>query len=122
MASLASITSYSSSSSLQSNFQNSSLLHHSKHSQHNHNSSWSTHRLLRSTNKRLAPQTAPRGLKIQSAATKPAKRPGNFSNLESKYKFHKKLDHYSIIGKFILMLTSIIRFSLGFFLFFFWRS
>ncbi|PON81219.1 Rhodanese-like domain containing protein [Trema orientale] len=75
MASLTSITSYPSSSSLQSNFQHSPLMLPSKHSQHHHNSYWLTLRSLRSTNKRSSPRTAPWGLKIQSAATKPAKKP-----------------------------------------------
>ncbi|KAF4349660.1 hypothetical protein CsatB_002267 [Cannabis sativa] len=69
MASLTSLTSYPSSSSLQSNFQHSPLMLASKHSQHNYNSSWLMIGVLRSA------QTSSQRLKIQSAATKPAKRP-----------------------------------------------
>ncbi|XP_062120023.1 rhodanese-like domain-containing protein 14, chloroplastic [Humulus lupulus] len=75
MASLTSLTSYPSSSSLQSNFQHSPLMLASKHSQNNHNSSRLMLGVLRSTNNGLSPQTSPQRLKIQSAATKPAKRP-----------------------------------------------
>ncbi|KAL5567711.1 hypothetical protein UlMin_024286 [Ulmus minor] len=76
MASLTSITAYTSSSSLQATFQHSPpLMLPSRQSQHNRCSSSLASRSIGSTKQRLSSETIPLGLKVQCAATKPAKRP-----------------------------------------------